>query len=381
MTDTLRFCEAERPWLLETIEALVRLESPSTDKAAVDRCGAELARRLTAAGGRVERVPQVERGDHVRAVFPGGPTQVLVLGHYDTVWPVGQIERMPLVERDGRLHGPGIFDMKSGIAVAILAARAMRGTPRATPPTIVMLWTTDEEIGSATSRALIEREARASAAVLVLEPSLPGGAAKTSRKGCGEFELVVHGISAHAGLDPGTGASAIHELARQIIAIEAIQDLPRGISVNVGVIAGGSRANVVAAEARATIDVRVPAMADVARVESALAGLSPELRGTRLELRGGVDRPPLERSDRVVRLYELAKGIAADLGRTLGEGGAGGGSDGNFTAAAGVPTLDGLGPAGDGAHAAHEHVIVDDLAWRAALVCELIARVGAEQKD
>jgi len=326
-------------------------------------------------------VPQVERGDHVRAVFPGGPTQVLVLGHYDTVWPVGQIERMPLVERDGRLHGPGIFDMKSGIAVAILAARAMRGTPRATPPTIVMLWTTDEEIGSATSRALIEREARASAAVLVLEPSLPGGAAKTSRKGCGEFELVVHGISAHAGLDPGTGASAIHELARQIIAIEAIQDLPRGISVNVGVIAGGSRANVVAAEARATIDVRVPAMADVARVESALAGLSPELRGTRLELRGGVDRPPLERSDRVVRLYELAKGIAADLGRTLGEGGAGGGSDGNFTAAAGVPTLDGLGPAGDGAHAAHEHVIVDDLAWRAALVCELIARVGAEQKD
>jgi len=363
MTDTLRFCEAERPWLLETIEALVRLESPSTDKAAVDRCGAELARRLTAAGGRVERVPQVERGDHVRAVFPGGPTQVLVLGHYDTVWPVGQIERMPLVERDGRLHGPGIFDMKSGIAVAILAARAMRGTPRATPPTIVMLWTTDEEIGSATSRALIEREARA------------------SRKGCGEFELVVHGISAHAGLDPGTGASAIHELARQIIAIEAIQDLPRGISVNVGVIAGGSRANVVAAEARATIDVRVPAMADVARVESALAGLSPELRGTRLELRGGVDRPPLERSDRVVRLYELAKGIAADLGRTLGEGGAGGGSDGNFTAAAGVPTLDGLGPAGDGAHAAHEHVIVDDLAWRAALVCELIARVGAEQKD
>ncbi|OFW05562.1 MAG: hypothetical protein A3H96_10835 [Acidobacteria bacterium RIFCSPLOWO2_02_FULL_67_36] len=381
MTDTLRFCEAERPWLLETIEALVRLESPSTDKAAVDRCGAELARRLTAAGGRVERVPQVERGDHVRAVFPGGTTQVLVLGHYDTVWPVGQIERMPLVERDGRLHGPGIFDMKSGIAVAILAARAMRGTPRATPPTIVMLWTTDEEIGSATSRALIEREARASAAVLVLEPSLPGGAAKTSRKGCGEFELVVHGISAHAGLDPGTGASAIHELARQIIAIEAIQDLPRGISVNVGVIAGGSRANVVAAEARATIDVRVPAMADVARVESALAGLSPELRGTRLELRGGVDRPPLERSDRVVRLYELAKGIAADLGRTLGEGGAGGGSDGNFTAAAGVPTLDGLGPAGDGAHAAHEHVIVDDLAWRAALVCELIARVGAEQKD
>ena len=134
MTDTLRFCEAERPWLLETIEALVRLESPSTDKAAVDRCGAELARRLTAAGGRVERVPQVERGDHVRAVFPGGTTQVLVLGHYDTVWPVGQIERMPLVERDGRLHGPGIFDMKSGIAVAILAARAMRGTPRATPP-------------------------------------------------------------------------------------------------------------------------------------------------------------------------------------------------------------------------------------------------------
>lgn len=375
MKNILRFCEAERAWLLETIEALVRLESPSTDKPVVDRCGAELMRRLTSAGGRVERLPQTERGDHVRAVFPGGTVRVLLLGHYDTVWPVGQIERMPLVERDGRLHGPGVFDMKSGIAVAILAARAMRELARAAPPTVVMLWTTDEEIGSGTSRAIIEEEARRSAAVLVLEPSLPGGAAKTSRKGCGEFELVVHGVSAHAGLDPGKGASAIHELARQIIEIEAMRDLPRGISVNVGVVAGGSRANVVAAEARATIDVRAPAMADLARVESALAALTPTLRGTRLELSGGVDRPPLERSDAVVRLYEKAKGIAAELGRSLGEGAAGGGSDGNFTAAAGVPTLDGLGPAGDGAHAAHEHVLVDDLAWRAALVCGLIAQV------
>ncbi len=298
MNELLRFCQSEQAWLLETIAALVRCESPSDDKPAVDRCGAELERRLSAIGGRVERLPQPRRGDHLRATFGAGDRQVLVLGHFDTVWRVGDLEGMPFVERDGRLYGPGVFDMKSGIAVAMLAARALAGRPGA--PTLVMLWTTDEEVGSGSSRAAIEAEARRSAAVLVLEPSLPGGAAKTSRKGCGEFELVVHGVPAHAGLDPGRGASAIVELAHQVLAIAALQDLSRGISTNVGIVQGGTRPNVVAAEARARIDVRVPALADVAAVERALRGLTPRLAGTRLEVTGGVDRPPLERSDEVV---------------------------------------------------------------------------------
>ena len=220
-SDLLAWCEARRGWLRETIETLVGLESPSNDKAAVDRCGAELARRLEAIGGQVTRLVTdgtSGRGDHLRAEFAGSMPGVLLLGHFDTVWPVGQLERMPLHEEAGRLHGPGVFDMKAGIGVAMLAVRALGELFPAAAPHVTMLWTTDEEIGSGTSRAAIEACARASGAVLVLEPSLPGGAAKTSRKGCGEFELTVHGISAHAGLEPTKGASAIHELAHQIVA-------------------------------------------------------------------------------------------------------------------------------------------------------------------
>jgi glutamate carboxypeptidase len=373
----LTFCQSQAAWVRETVETLVRHESPSTDKAAVDRCGAELTRRLGALGGHVTRVEQSSRGDHLRAEFPGRGPRILLLGHFDTVWDVGQIARMPVREDGGRLFGPGVFDMKAGIGAAMLAVRALREAGGAMPPAVVMLWTTDEEIGSGTSRTLVEDEAGSSAAVLVLEPSLPGGAAKTSRKGCGEFELIVHGVSAHAGIDPGNGASAVHELARQIVAIEALQDLSRGISVNVGVFEGGTRANVVAGEARARIDVRVPTMADAARIERAMSSLRPHVAGTRLEMSGGVGRPPLERGPHVARLYEQAKAAAASLGRDLAEGGTGGGSDGNFTAALGVPTLDGLGPMGDGAHALHEHIVLEDLVWRAAFIAALLFRLRA----
>ena len=374
-TSLLTFCASQADWVRETVETLVRHESPSTDKASVDRCGDELARRLATLGAKVTRLDEATRGNHLRAEFPGSERQVLVLGHFDTVWDVGTLERMPLREDDGRLFGPGVFDMKGGIGAAMLAVRALTALS-ADRPTVVMLLTTDEEIGSGTSRAAIENEAKRSVAVLVLEPSLPGGAAKTSRKGCGEFELVVHGVSAHAGIDPGKGASAIHELARQILAIEALQDLPRGISLNVGVVDGGTRSNVVAAEARAQIDVRVPTLADAARVEQAVRGLRPQMKGTRLEITGGVGRPPLERGPHVIRLFEQAREAAAWLGRELSEGSTGGGSDGNFTAALGVPTLDGLGPAGDGAHARHEHIVLDDLVWRAAFVAALLVRAG-----
>ena len=366
--------------IVAIVERLVGLESPSTDKAAVDRCGRELAAILSQAGAEVETIANVERGDHVRARVAGAGARadagqpVLLLGHFDTVWPVGTLERMP-PRRDGdRLYGPGTFDMKAGIAIAIAAIRALRATNTPHPP-VQMLWTTDEEIGSGTSRPVIEDEARRSRAVLVLEPALPGGALKTARKGCGEFELTVHGLAAHAGLDPGKGVSAIHELASQIALVEQLQDLPRGVSVNVGRITGGTRANVVAEEARAVIDVRAPTRDAAAALEKAFRMLQPLRPGARLTVRGGFDRPPMERTAGVAALFETARAVAAALGHGLAEGSAGGGSDGNFTAALGVPTLDGLGAVGDGAHAAHEHVEVSSLAWRAALVAGIIARV------
>ena len=389
LAQLLDFCRAEAPWVRETVEALVRLESPSDDKPAVDRCGIELERRLAAVGAVVERLSQTDRGDHLRGRWqsrtsrdrsnPGAgqhTSQILLLGHLDTVWPVGSLVAMPIRESDGRLYGPGIFDMKSGIAASLLALRALDAIEATPAARVAMLWTTDEEVGSATSRALIEEEARRSRAVLVLEPSLPGGGAKTSRKGVGEFTIVAHGVAAHAGLDPGKGASAIHELARQILALESLQDRDRGITLNAGTIAGGSRANVVAAEATASIDVRVQTMADAARVEASILALRPAHPSVRLDIRGGINRPPLERSGDVVRLYKQAAAVAAALGQPLPEGSAGGGSDGNFTAALGVPTLDGLGPQGDGAHARHEHVVIEDLTWRGAFLAGLIASLA-----
>jgi len=367
------FCRDEQLWLLETIEALVSLESPTTDKAAVDRCGRALAARLEAIGGRVSRLPRVDRGDHLLAEFGCGTSQILLLGHFDTVWPVGQLERMPLVRSNGRLHGPGVFDMKAGIAIGMLATRALLETGVSLSRRIVMLWTTDEEVGSATSRAAIEEEAGRSDAVLVLEPSLPGGAVKTARKGCGEYELRVRGVAAHAGIDPSKGASAIHELARQIVLVQKLQDLDRGISVNVGTISGGTRTNVVAEEARAVVDVRAPTQVDAARVDAAFRALKPVDERTAVSVTGGLDRPPLERTAQVARLYQQASEVGRELGQALREGSTGGGSDGNFTAALGVATLDGLGAVGDGAHALHEHVEIESLADRAALVAGLIA--------
>ena len=352
------------------------LESPTTDKAAVDRCGAELASRLQRIGGRVSRLSRPERGDHLLADLGCGTSQILLLGHFDTVWPVGQIDRMPLARKDGRLHGPGVFDMKAGIAIGLLAARALLETGASPSRRVVMLWTTDEEIGSGTSRQAIEDEARRSDAVFVLEPSLPGGAAKTARKGCGTYEVVVRGVSAHAGIDPTKGANAVHELAHQVIRIQELQDLARGVSVNVTEVRGGDRSNVIPDRARSLVDVRVPTMAEAGRIEAAMHALVPVDARTRIEVTGGVERPPLERSEAVSRLYDQARRIAAELGQNLLEGSTGGGSDGNFTAALGVPTLDGLGAIGDGAHALHEHVEVDALPDRAALIAALIVGLG-----
>jgi glutamate carboxypeptidase len=328
-------------------------------------------------GARVSRLHQMTAGDHLRAEFGDGPDQVLLLGHLDTVWPVGQLARMPLRHAEGRLHGPGTYDMKAGVAVAMLAVRALFDVGPAPAMRVVLLLTSDEETGSATSRAAIESEARRSRAALVFEPALPGGAVKTARKGCGDFAIAVRGIAAHAGIEPGKGANAIHELAEQILALERLQDLARGVSVNVNQVRGGARTNVIADEAYADADVRAVTLDDAARVEAAIRNLRPRRPGTTLSIVGGFDRPPMERSAAVARLYGLARQVGAELGMELGEGSTGGGSDGNFTAALGVPTLDGLGAVGDGAHALHEHVDLDSLPLRAALAAGLMMRIAA----
>jgi len=373
----LQWCDREAAWLRDRVDAFVRLESPSYDKAAVDRCGREIAASFEQIGARVTIIPNLERGDHIRAEVEGAGPQVLILGHFDTVWDVGQIERMPICESQGRLYGPGIFDMKAGVAIALLAVRALQAFPSSPAARPGLFWTSDEEVGSATSRHLIEEEARRSRAVLVMEPSLPGGAAKTSRKGCGEFELLVRGVAAHAGLDPGKGASAIHELAHQILAVSGLQDLAQGVTVNAGVISGGTRSNVTAAEARASIDVRAVTTNDARRIEARIRALRPVTPNTALEVTGGFDRPPLERSQAGIRLFEMARDVARGLGSDLAEGAAGGGSDGNLTAALGVPTLDGLGPEGGGAHALDEHVVVSNLPFRAALLAGLLGRLAS----
>jgi glutamate carboxypeptidase len=369
------FCRAERVWLLDTIQNLVRLESPTDDKTAVDRCGAAIAARLAAIGGRVSTLPRTDRGDHLLAEFGCGSSQILLLGHFDTVWPVGQIERMPAEIHGSRLHGPGVFDMKTGIALGMLATRALLETGAVFSKRVVMLWTTDEEVGSQTSRAAIEDEARRSDAVLVLEPSLPGGVLKTSRKGCGGYEVVVRGVSAHAGIEPEKGASAVQELAHQILRINALQNPAGGTSINVVQAAGGTRSNVIPDHARAIVDVRATTAAGMTAVAEAFASLRPVDSRTTLEVRGGCDRPPLERTAAVARLFDQARAIAREMGHDLAEGSTGGGSDGNFTAALGVPTLDGLGAIGDGAHALHEHVEVDALPDRAALIAGLLVSI------
>ena len=371
----LSAADAHREWATALLEQLVRLESPSGDADALNRCGTSIAHELTRLGGRVTPIATDGGGDHLRAEFGSGPSQLLILGHFDTVWPIGQLARMPVRQDDGRFYGPGAFDMKAGIVIALLAMRAVADARLDLPHLVVMLWTTDEEVGSLTSRTLIEAEARASRAVFVLEPSLPGGAVKTARKGVGENRIRATGIAAHAGVDPGRGASAVHELAWQVSRLVELSNPAAGVTVNIGTFHGGSRPNVVADAAEASVDVRVPTLADAERVVAALGSLVPRDSRVRLDVSGGLDRPPMERSEGVVQLYHLARALAADLGRTLEEGATGGGSDGNFTAALGIPTLDGLGADGDGAHALHEHVLLETLPFKAALLAGLLLHV------
>jgi len=370
----LNWLEGQRDSMLKLLQRMVEQESPSTNKEAVNRFGENLASLFEDTGALVRTIEVEDSGNHLLAEWEGSSgDQTLVLGHMDTVWEVGTLERMPFRVDEGRAYGPGTFDMKAGLVQLLFAVRALRETGRRPSSKFAALINSDEEVGSSTSRSLIEDEARQSHAVLVLEPSLsPGGRLKTFRKGVGVFRLEVEGRAAHAGLDPRGGASAIEELSRQVQHLHGMTDYDRGVTVNVGTVRGGTRVNVIAAEADAEIDLRVSSIEDAREMERKILGLQAKLEGTRVVVTGGVDRPPLERTPAVVELYHRARDIAQELGFELGEGAAGGGSDGNLTAACGIPTLDGLGAVGDGAHAVHEHVIVDEMPKRAALLAGLL---------
>jgi len=369
-----RWLEDRNSLLVDLLERLVRLESPSDNKAALDRCAAELARQWRRLGFSVRVIRQRQAGNHLLARLPGltRARPILLLGHYDTVHPLGTLQRAPFRRERGRARGPGALDMKGGWVIALGAAAALRALHLRPARPLLALATADEEIGSPSSRRLIERLARHCAAVLVLEPAAAGGALKTARKGTGEIELIVHGRAAHAGLHPERGVNAIHELALQIGRLLRLNTHARGLTLNAGVIEGGTRPNVIPDRARTVMDFRVARMADARALERQLAGLQPILPGARLEVRGGLNRPPMERTQSRA-LFTHARRLGRLLGLELEEATVGGGSDGNFTAALGIPTLDGLGAVGDGAHTLEEYVQVRSLPQRAALLALLLA--------
>jgi len=369
MKDLLNQLRDDLPHTLNLLEAMVNMDSPSDDKSLVDKFVRFAGSQFLSIGAAVEYVPVEKFGDELVARFDGPSAErLLILGHTDTVFPAGEAQKRPFRIENGRAMGPGVFDMKGGIVLILSALKALGGLSR---PVTVLL-TSDEEMGSGSSRALIEREASRASAVLVLEPSLPGGALKTARKGVGHFTVKATGRAAHAGIDPSRGINAIQEIAHQILQLQRISDPERGTTVTVGLVQGGSRVNVVPAEAAVEVDVRITSMEEAARITEAIRALRPHVPGATLHIRGGINRPPMERTTDIARLFDVARSIGKELGVEIQEGSTGGGSDGNFTAAMGVPTLDGLGPIGDGAHALEEFIEVESLPERAALLAGLI---------
>lgn len=380
MSSLLNHFNAIGASILDSIRVLVERETTSREEARLNQIAAFVSAQLSDLGGEIELTPQPGYGTHLRARFNFGhdrtEDQVLVIGHLDTVWPVGTLDRMPFrLTPEGAAHGPGIFDMKSGIAIALQALNAIRGLGLQTKRPVTLLLTCDEEIGSKTSRQLVEEEARRAAAALVLEPPITGGIVKTGRKGIGVFGIRAIGRAAHAGLDPRKGINANVELSHQILRLAEMNDHERGVTVSVGMMSGGTAINVVPAEASAKVDVRFWTPEDGQRIVTEIGGLKPILAEAQLEITGGINRPPMPRSEKNIALYEHARNLAAEFGLDLKDTVVGGGSDGNFTAAMGVPTLDGLGVDGAGAHADHEHIIVSDIPRRAALLTRLIQTV------
>jgi len=376
-SEILRWLTERQREMVASVHEMVGRESPTQNKPACDALCSYLAGEFECLGGRVRIHRQRSAGDHLQVNFTGGKGRepVLLLGHFDTVYDMGTLETMPWREEKGRLYGPGVFDMKSGIAQMMFALWASREIQGGLPRPVTVLLVSDEEGGSESSRALTEKIARQCSAVLVCEPSGPGGALKTARKGVGSFLMKITGQAAHSGLDFEKGQSAILELAHQIQAISRLTDLRRGVTLNVGVVRGGTRTNVIAAEATAGVDLRIARKADGAVMERKVRGLRPVNPKCRIEIEGGINRPPMERTKQVVALYELARKIARELGFSLAEIAVGGGSDGNFTGGIGIPTLDGLGGVGEGAHATHESIVAAELPRRAALLAGLIEAI------
>ena len=366
-----------QPWLLQNLRTLVEIESPSEDPAAVNRAATFVESLAQPLSPTITRHPQTTHGDVLELRFPATlPSRnkpVLLLGHLDTVWPLCTLAQMPWREEDGRIHGPGVLDMKAGVLMALTAIRALQQLNHLTRPVILLL-NPDEEIGSTVSRPITETLAKECDAVFVLEPA-QGLAYKTARKGVGNYKLTVKGIASHSGVDFDAGHSAILELMRLLAKVEQFTDRARGLTVNPGVIAGGTRSNVIAAEAWAEIDVRIARDSDAPHIDALFQSLTCTDQACTLEITGGVNRPPMERKPGTIALFEQAKKIAAEMGFTLEEAATGGGSDGNFTAALNIPTLDGMGAIGAGAHALHESILTEHLLARTTLLAALIANL------
>lgn len=373
--ERLRYFESRLDALVQTIRSFVEIESPSDNKQAADRMGAFLAGTFEAIGGHAHIHRADNYGDNLQIDFRGDEKlkPILLLGHFDTVYPLGTLAKMPCRMEGDRLHGPGVLDMKSGSALMLYAIEALKAWHGALPRPVTVFLVSDEEVGSESSRKITEELARKSAAVLVLEPAAGlAGAVKTARKGVGDYTVTVQGVAAHAGLDPGRGHSAIVELARQITAISKFNNVQQGLSVNPGVIRGGTRTNVVAAEATVEVDVRIKNAKQAAGLDRKMRALKPFDTRCTLTIDGGINRMPMERSAGVAALYKKAQEIAKQVDWKLGEAAVGGGSDGNFTAGIGIPTLDGLGGVGEGAHAVHEYILIPELPRRALLLAGMI---------
>ncbi len=375
------YLETRQGDMLASLETLVNQESPSTDKESLYALAAYLSDLWRGLGAETEVLEVAGGAHHVRVTLPASTSgsasepPALLIGHFDTVWSVGTLARRPFCVADGRAMGPGAFDMKGGLVIAEFALRAIAALHLPLPRPVVLLFNSDEETGSETSRLLIEAEAKKAAYALVLEPAIPGGMIKTARKGVGSFEIKVAGLASHAGAAPREGVSAIKEMAHQILKLHAMTDYDAGTTVNVGVVEGGTRPNVVAAEARAEVDVRAWTREAAEKLERDIRSLQPVDPRTTLSVAGGFDRFPMERTSGTVHMFETARRLGQAMGMDLKEGSTGGASDGNFTSALGVPTLDGLGVVGDGGHAEHEYVEVSSLPQRAALLAALLCEL------
>jgi len=369
------YFQAQMEEILAELRRYVELESPTHNKDAVDRLGQWIAGRFRGLGCRVEEIKQDIYGNQLRVEYGEGDRQILILGHFDTVKEIGTLAQEPWRIEDGKLYGPGVYDMKAGLVFSYFALKTIVEQKWPLDKKLVFFWNTDEEVGSPSSAELIRAEAARSACALVIEPAHGDGALKTSRKGGGEFVIRAKGRSAHAGNDHAKGINAIEELAHQLLRVQSWTDYAAGTTLSVGTIKGGTASNVVPDRAEAVVDFRVSRMEEAERITRLLQELKPVLPGVELEVEMGVCKPPMERTGETARLYRLAQEQAALEGLDLSEKGVGGTSDGNFAAAAGTPTLDGLGPVGDGAHASHEHVVVAAIPQRIALLLRLLMTV------